>query len=137
MQSSNVQVFFEDDGGRLRVEALDARVGRRGHIRMRGQLPLQPPPRRCFTTCGRCPPMPPVAGDALLLMYATGGPLSSDSFACSCSACARDFCRQLQQPANAEPAAISVDVHNLELRARNLYTGMFLFWVYKCAHTLN
>ena len=39
MQSSNVKVFFEDDGGRLRVEALDARVGRRGHIRMRGQLP--------------------------------------------------------------------------------------------------
>ena len=53
------------------------------------------------------------------------------------SLCACGSCRQLQQPANAEPAAISVDVHNLELRARNLYTGMFLFWGHTWMHTLN
>ncbi len=51
-------VFLEDEGPqrqRLRVEALDARVGRRGHIRVRGQLPLQPPPRRCVnTSCNVC-----------------------------------------------------------------------------------
>lgn len=35
-----------DEGGALRVEQLDARVGRRGHIKVRGHLPLQPPPRR-------------------------------------------------------------------------------------------
>ena len=35
-----------EEAGVLRVEQLDARVGRRGHIKLRGHLPLQPPTRR-------------------------------------------------------------------------------------------
>lgn len=35
-----------EEAGALRVEQLDARVGRRGHIKVRGHLPLQPPTRR-------------------------------------------------------------------------------------------
>jgi hypothetical protein len=118
-----LQVSLEDDGGRLRVEAFDARVGRRGHIRMRGQLPLQPPPRRCD------PVLPALHATTRVLSCRTRLVLvkllstSSDSTSALISTLPCT-CRLLQQqPVGSEPAAISVDLHNLELRARNLYTG--------------
>ena len=119
-----LQVSLEDDGGWLRVEAFDARVGRRGHIRMRGQLPLQPPPRRCDPFLPALHSIPRVSSCRTSLCWsrcqaraATSTFALTSTLSCTC--------RLLQQqPVGSEPAAISVDLHNLELRARNLYTGM-------------
>ena len=118
-----LQVSLEDDGGRLRVEAFDARVGRRGHIRMRGQLPLQPPPRRCD------PLLPAFLSTLRVMLRRTGlvlvisSGMSSNINMCSDATLPCTYRMLQQQPIGSEPAAISVDLHNLELRARNLYTG--------------
>ena len=119
-----LQVSLEDDGGRLRVEAFDARVGRRGHIRMRGQLPLQPPPRRCDPFLSVLRPVPRVLSCRTRLVLVMLPATSRAINICALTPNLLGTCRLLQQqPAGSEPAAISMDLHNLELRARNLYTG--------------
>lgn len=77
----SARVQLESGEGGLRVEHLDARVGRRGFIKLRGQLPLQPPIRR------QLQPASPAS------------------------------------EAPVTPPSIHLDVSNLEVRARNLYTG--------------
>ena len=78
-----------DEWDAMQIEGLEAHVGRRGRIRVKGGLPL--------TADGGTPP------DAAALQAA-----GSDA---AKAAAAKD------------PSALIVDVHGLELRLRNVYTG--------------
>ena len=68
----------------LKVEGLEARVGRRGHIKVRGGLPVTP----------SATPQP-------------SAPLAEPS----------------SQDKEADDDSISISIHSLELRVRNVYTG--------------
>jgi hypothetical protein len=95
--NAGATVHFED--GCLRVEALEARVGRRGYIGVRGALPTAPLPRH--------------------------RPADRQIAAPDRQAAAAE--RQADRGAERAAYGIGVDIQGLELRARNAYQGAI--WV--------
>ncbi|KAK9840821.1 hypothetical protein WJX81_007219 [Elliptochloris bilobata] len=89
---SNLSATVRLADNALKVEALDAHVGRRGRIRVKGHLPLTAPAPMLA--------LPAPEGDG--------------------SAAAAKAGKE-----SAPPAGIGVEAHGLELRVRNVYTGLF------------
>ena len=78
------------------MEGLDARVGRRGHLRIRGHLPLQPLPRRFAQPSILCRPaslcyLPEAVVLTPLAVQGCGTPGSMQRVSC-CLIC---MCRQV------------------------------------------
>ncbi len=78
------------------IEGLEAHVGRRGRIRIKGGLPLT-------VAAGT------VSADTALLLPAASGAPETEI-----------------KPKEPGRAALLVDVHGLEMRVRNVYTGALL-----------